>query len=64
MNLVADELVYITEGEVYEICVMVSEQPYTRDRDVHLSFSVLSSRNTSGRLHALLIHYLVIGNFI
>ena len=50
MSLVADESVYVTEGIVQEICVMVYDKVNARERDVHLSFSVLSRSNTNGRL--------------
>ena len=48
MSLVADESVFTTEGEVQEICVVI-EGVKPRERDVHISLSVISNSITSGR---------------
>ena len=51
VNLRLDESVLITEGGKQEICVAVSdhEQLHERERDIRVSFSVISISNASGR---------------
>ena len=45
MHLSFNESVLIAEGEMEDICVIVSDE---RERDIHVSFTVIPINNNSG----------------
>ena len=48
VKLELNESMSITEGEMYEICVTVSNDSHKRERNIHVSFSISPNSNTSG----------------
>ena len=47
-NLTLPEFVFLTEGEEHEICVVISDAEESRQRDIHISFSVISNDTVMG----------------
>lgn len=47
-NLTLPEFVFLTEGEEREICVFISDEEESRQREIHISFSVISNDTVMG----------------
>ena len=56
MELTLDDTVIISEGEIQQLCVAVSEPSPERERDIHISLLLSPTRSTeNGALTACLI---------
>ena len=49
MNLRLNESIFLTEGEIKEICVTVGNDEQLRERDIPISLSVMVNNITSGK---------------
>ena len=60
MDLTISEDVLVSEGVMQEVCVTVSNQTSQRERDIHISYSVIPNSITSGMTTIIIIHLIII----
>ena len=60
MDLTISEDVLVSEGVMQEVCVTVSNQTSQRERDIHISYSVIPNSITSGMTTIIIIQLIII----